>query len=240
MADNEMNERSTPAPQNDEVSTSTQTTQEVTQTSQAVDEAPMTQQQEEKEEEDEVPQPLVVQAPPQINYMWLYAQSFGIQTFFWLQMLWTALSYLGNKTAVVSKSVIRGLQSKTFVFFQDSNYPYRLQDYTVAGPGIAPVEWYYDADKKLFISNTLYNTSSEYTSHHISWLAGEIKYNDLVLYDVSDFLEQVKWAGTTKPSVARVLSAWSLHSGIVLNGKEGLSLHTINEDGTESALPFRV
>ena len=163
-------------------------------------------------------------------------QMYGIQALLWVQFIWNVLSYISNKTIVVSKSVVRGLQHKSYIFFQGSTYPYRLQDYALSGPGVAPVEWFYDADKKLFLSSALYNTSTEYNTHHFQWLTGEIKYNNLVLYDISEFLEDMKWAGASAPSPSHVLSAWSLYSGIVLNNKDGLVLHTINADGTESNL----
>ena len=167
-------------------------------------------------------------------------QHCGIQAFFFMHTVWTWLSYAADKAQVVTKGVVRSLQSKTYVFFKDSNFPYRLQDYATSGPGVAPVEWYYDADKKLFVSSNLYMTNTEAIAHHFQWLSGEIKYNGLVLYDVSDFLEDAKWAGVSQPSPARILAAWSLHSGIVLQFREGLTLHTINEDGTESVLQLRV
>jgi hypothetical protein len=165
-------------------------------------------------------------------------QTLGLQAFLWLQILYQFLQYVSSKTVVISKSVVRGIQPKIFVFFQGSMYPYRLQDVTLAGPGVAPVEWFYDADNKLFLDSKVYNTTNEYHAKHFEWLSGEIKYNNITLYDISDFLEDIKWTGTTKPTVNHVLAAWSLHSGIVLNGKEGLYLYTINENGNESSVAF--
>ncbi len=166
-------------------------------------------------------------------------QQCGIQALFFLHTVWTWLSYAAEKTHVVGKGVVRSLQSKTYVFFKDSNYPYRLQDFTTSGPGVAPVDWYYDADTKLFTASNLYTTNTAAIARHFEWLSGEIRYNGLVLYDISDFLEDAKWAGVTRPSPARILAAWSLHSGIVLQFVEGLTLQTINEDGTESVLQLR-
>jgi hypothetical protein len=125
------------------------------------------------------------------------------------------------------------------VFFQGSPFPYRVQDYTLSGPGVPPIEWYYDADKKLFLSSSVYNTTTEYEMNHFEWLSGQIKYNDLLLQDISDYLQQAKWAGVTRPSAAVLVSAWSLHSGTVLHLSEGLRLHTINQDASESAIPIR-
>jgi hypothetical protein len=167
-------------------------------------------------------------------------QHCGIQTLFFLHTVWTWISYAADKAQVVTKGVVRSLQSKTYVFFKDNTYPYRLQEFVTTGPGVAPVEWYYDADQKLFVASHLYTTNTGAISRHFQWLSGEIKYNGLVLYDVSDFLEDAKWAGVTQPTPSRILAAWSLHSGIVLEFREGLTLHTINEDGTESVLQLRV
>ena len=183
--------------------------------------------------------PAVVQVPP-YQMALFYAQRFGLQSLLFLQVLWTLLSRAASTTHTIGLGVTRSLQTQLYVFFQASLYPYRAQDITLAGPGIAPVEWYYNADEKVFLSSAVYNSTNEYHTHHLQWLAGEVKYNDLVLYDVSDFLQQVRWAGATRPSAALVLAAWSLHSGIVLNLREGLVLKTINEDGAESSLPLRV
>lgn len=190
---------------------------------------------EEEVEEEPVAQPIQDQ-PDYPSLLLTNLQMWGIQALLWIQVLWNALSYASEKTTVVTKSVLRAVQPKLYVFFEGSSYPYRLQDYTLAGPGIAPVEWFYNADTKVFVDSRIYNSSLEYPTQHFEWLSGEIKYNNLVLHDISDFLEEIRWAGRQKPSCSRVLAAWSLSSGIVLNPKEALTLHTINQDGSESVL----
>lgn len=166
-------------------------------------------------------------------------QQAGLHTLLWLQFLWTVLCRVTEATQSVSVSVLRGFQGRVYVFFQGSTHPYRLQDYTIAGPGVPAVEWYYNFDKKLFMSSNTYNTTSEINSHHFEWLSGEIKYNNLLLHDISEYLQEAKWAGAARPSAAVILSAWSLHSGIILHLSEGIQLHTINQDATESVLSTR-
>ncbi len=199
---------------------------------------------EEESSEEEVEEP-VHTAPRHVPVRYdivarQYLQTFSLQALLFLQMMWTVLSRAANVTQSVSVGVVRSLQTQMYIFFQGSTYPYRLQNYTLSGPGIAPVEWYYNADTKVFVSSNLYNTSNEYQTHHFQWLSGEIQFNGLTLYDVTEFLQQVRWAGAAQPSTALVLSAWSLHSGIVLNMRDGLVLKTINQDGTESLLNVRV
>lgn len=182
--------------------------------------------------------PHIQPAIPHHIVAWQMTRQYTLEAFIWLQFFWSILSSFTSKSIVVGKSVMRSLQPPLYVFFKGSDYPYRFQDVTVNGPGVAPVEWYYDADKCLFISSTLYNTSNEYETHHIEWLSAEIKYNSMVLYDITDHVEQVRWAGSTAPTATQVLSAWSLKSGIVLNIKDSLTLHTLNADGTESQIPI--
>ncbi len=189
-----------------------------------------------EEETHEVPH--LEPAVPHHIVAWQMTQRYSLEAFIWLQFFWSVLSYVTSKTIVVGKSVVRSLQAPLYVFFKGSDYPYRFQDVNVNGPGVAPVEWYYDADKCIFISASLYNTSTEYDTHHIEWLSAEIKYNSMVLYDITDHVEQVRWAGSSAPTSSQVLAAWSLKTGIVLNIKDSLTLHTLNADGTESQIPI--
>jgi hypothetical protein len=173
-----------------------------------------------------------------VHTAWELTQTYGLQALLWLQFCWTWVSFFGSKGYEISKNVVRTFQPHIFIYFQGSTYPYRVQDYAIAGAGVAPVEWFFDADKQMFIASNLYNTTTEYEPRHFEWLSGQIKYNDLLLYDITEFLQEVRWAGNERPSPAHILSAWSLSSGIVLNLTEGLTLCTINEDGTESVLPL--
>lgn len=190
-------------------------------------------------EQEEEPQP-----PPSLHLThaphWTQTLTHvGLSTLLWLQFFWTLLCEAGSVAQTVGTSVLRGLQTQTYVFFQGSTHPHRLQDYTLTGPGVPPVAWYYDATKKTFYSGAIYNTTTEYELHHFEWLAGQIKYNNLTLYDVSDYLQQIKWAGQERPSAALVMAAWALHSGVVLTLLDGITLFTINEDASETSVSLR-
>lgn len=188
-----------------------------------------------------VPQdpPPVRQQEQTSDVIWRYARQVGFQSLLWLQFLWSVATQVGSVVQSVSTGVLRGLQSQVYVFFQGSTYPYRLYDYTLTGPGVPAPEWFYDADKKIFYSSTVYNTTTEYALHHFEWLSGQIRYNNLILYDVSDYLQQIKWAGSQRPSAAHVLAAWAIHSGVVLTLLDGITLSTINEDASETSVPIR-
>ncbi len=187
---------------------------------------------EEEEEEEE-------EEAPNFNYSLALAK-FGLHTLLFVQSVWGFLYQAVSTGEAIGRGVLRSLQTPLYIFFKGSSHPYRMQDYSLTGPGVAPIEWYYNAETKRFVSRLLYTTTNEYNTHHLEWLSGQIKYNDLVLYDITDYLQQVRWAGVTRPSTSHVLAAWSLHSGIVLNTVDGLTLQVINSDGTEATLQCRV
>ena len=188
---------------------------------------------EEEEEEDEEEE-----EAPKFNYSLALAK-FGLHTLLFVQTVWSFLSQAASTSQTIGRGVLRSLQTPLYIFFKGSSYPYRMQDYSLTGPGVAPIEWYYNAETKRFASSLVANTPNEYMTHHFEWLSGQIKYNDLVLYDISDYLQQARWAGTVRPSISHVLAAWSLHSGIVLNVVDGLTLQVIKSDGTEATLQCR-
>jgi hypothetical protein len=152
----------------------------------------------------------------------------------WLRAFWQFL------TSVV-RGVKRGLRDNIYVFFQGSSYPYYLDDIQMSSPAIPSVEWYYNAKTHTFISGRLYNASQQYHTQHIPYLTAEVKYNDLTLYDISDFIDSVRWAGEegeVMPNADHLVSAWTLSSGIVLQRSEAMALSVINTNGEDMRVPL--
>lgn len=141
------------------------------------------------------------------------------------------LGFLGN----VLKHVSHAFEPEVYVFFKDSFYPYRLADCRLNQPGIAEVEWYYDDDRKLFFKPS----ADQRENTHFPYLSVEIKYNDLTLYNISDFVESMRWsAEDTPPSADHILGIWMMKKGIVLS-KTHLSLSIINEEGNVETISLR-
>lgn len=152
-----------------------------------------------------------------------------------LQALWLLLRS-------IVKGVKRGVTENIYVFFEGSSYPYYLDDIQMASPAIPSVEWYYNAKTHTFISARLYNNSQQYHTHHIPYLAAEVKYNDLLLYDISDFIDSVRWGGEEDegmPNADHLVSAWTLSSGIVLKRSDAMTLSVINTDGDDMRVPLK-
>lgn len=164
-----------------------------------------------------------------------------LQAVAFLNMTWTALQYAGRFVADISKGIYRAIQPDTYIFFAGETHPYRLSDVRMEGPGIAPIAWHYNARSHVFVSGALFDNSQEIHTFHLPFLACDIKYNDLTLYDISDFVERIRWAGTqgqTHPNPRHILAAWTLESGVVLQHSESLKLSAINDNGETVEMPL--
>jgi hypothetical protein len=183
----------------------------------------------------------LVVAAPQLHLTDIYIQSMvylfrflTVSTQF-LQFVWLLLGNVGH-------GIKRSFQEEIYIFFKDSSYPYSVNDVKFNQSGVPEIEWYYNATKNTFLTARLYTNSQTYHTHHIPFLTAEVKYNDLTLYDISDFINSVRWAGEEgepMPDVDVLLSAWSLSSGIVLKRSEQMNLCVINTDGNETKVPLR-
>lgn len=115
---------------------------------------------------------------------------------------------------------------ETYYFFEGSSHPYSSLIAKKEGLAVATLEWTYIKDTHRFL-----DTSITIKDHPISWLSAEIKQDSHVLYDITPFLEQVRWRGLAMPSADHILEAWSLDSGFILNKKLHLNLEYINDEG---------
>jgi hypothetical protein len=140
------------------------------------------------------------------------------------------------------KAVRNSFRDEQYVFFEGSSFPYKLEDLHLDSPGVPAVEWYYNATTNTFITARLYANSQQFTKHHIPYLAAQIKYNELTLYDISEFVDSVRWAGEegeVMPNVDHLVSAWTLSSGIVLRRSPTMVLSVINTDGNDAQISLR-
>lgn len=165
----------------------------------------------------------------------LYFLRFMNLTGQFLQFLWLLFGNIG-------KGIRKTVKDDIYVFFKDSSYPYSVLDVQLSGSGTPEIEWYYNASTHTFLTSRLYANSQSYHTHHIPYLTAEVKYNDLILYDISDFINSVRWAGEESepmPNVDHLISAWSLSSGVVLKRSPQMNLCVINTDGEEVKIPLR-
>jgi len=205
------------------------------------------QEQEQEQEQEEVEaqvqeQVHVYDQPLIVHNQWSISPEYALYALVTFNFLWTVTKSVTEFTYTVGKSVWRTLQPDTYYFFQGYDAAYKASDYTRSGPGVPPVEWLYDSKKKTFM-----NPMGSQRSHHLPWLSAEIKHMNLNLYDITEFVESIRYfhdegssvpSATSVPSAEHVLSAWSLESGILLDKSGSLVLSVIDENGDGEEIPL--
>jgi len=149
----------------------------------------------------------------------------------------TVLLYTVKEYSVrIVYGVYRGVTDEEYAFHQGSNAAYSLYKLKTDSAASASLEWIYNPERKQFkhVDSSL---DDEYV--YFPYLSAEIYHGNLRLYDISEFVSQLKWRApadsvtTLRPSAKHILSAWFLSSGVVLDVSLSLSLHTITDEGEE-------
>lgn len=151
-----------------------------------------------------------------------------------INMIWTVIEGTVKYTKKVSTGVYSGLQQQTYYFFKDSAFPWDSRRVKLNAAGSPRVDWYYNADTKLFRRE-----ENDNHLHHFPYLTAEIYHGDLSLYDITSFTESLRWTGgDVAPSVNHVLAAWFLETGILLDASLPIILRVCNQEGEMNDIPI--
>jgi hypothetical protein len=155
-------------------------------------------------------------------------------TFF--QRLSVFLYFARKYTIRIFNGVYRGITDEEYAFHRGSNTAFSLHKLKTESAAAASLEWIYSADKKQFKHAI---ASPEDETHYFPYLSAEVYHGNLRLYDISEFVSELKWtacSGADRPSAKHILSAWSLETGVVLDLSLSLSFHVITESGDEEII----
>ena len=160
-------------------------------------------------------------------------------------------SDLYERAVTVSKkvydAVVSAFQPCFWVFFKDTHAPYSFQTLSLSAPGSLQPNWIYDSTNLRFIpviygelpSVTMVRTDSR---KRLPILSLEVRSKNSVsskcIYDLTDFIEKVrvcyvKNVNYGSPTVAQVIGAWSISSGVILDWSQQIFVNIINQDGDD-------
>lgn len=143
-------------------------------------------------------------------------------------MVWNVLSWAAYYTKKAVVGAYEGVTDDTYYFFHSSAIPYQASKVKLSVAGSPRVQWTYKNDTQLFI-----HSNGEGRSQHLPYLAASIWHEDLMLYTISDFIEDCKYQGEEPPSPQHILAAWFLKTGILLDPSLPFVLKVVTEDGTD-------
>jgi hypothetical protein len=159
-------------------------------------------------------------------------------------MLWFAIAYNIMASSYISfaefvkkiNTVYTALTCpEYYIFFKNSAYPYLLRNTHAWATGSAVPEFIYWADSKVFmpwVSNDVYYVAPLENGNTLPMLSLELvnTSDETVAYDLTDFIERVRYMGESIPTLNQVIAVWTLASNVVPNLNE-MKIRYVNEDG---------
>lgn len=134
---------------------------------------------------------------------------------------------------------------KTHLFFEDISTPYDKLSVNIGTPSSAIPQWYYRSDTKTFVEwslefQTMDDAMQSLTAENIPILSMAVVDEERVIHDLTDFLETVRvfHSASKFPSIAHIIGAWSLASGIVLNTRKEYYVNIITNTADMIAMPI--
>ena len=159
-------------------------------------------------------------------------------------MLWFAIvynimasSYMSFAEFVKKVNIVYAAVTRPeyYIFFKNSAYPYLLSNTHPWATGSAVPEFVYWANSKIFmpwVSNNVYRVEPWENGNTLPLLSLDLvnTSDDTVAYDLTDFIEGVRYVGDSIPTLNQVIAVWTLASNVVPNLAE-MKIRYVNEDG---------
>jgi len=159
-------------------------------------------------------------------------------------MLWFAIvynimasSYMSFAEFVKKINIVYAAVTRPeyYIFFKNSAYPYLLSNTHPWATGSAAPEFVYWSQSKIFmpwVSNDVYYVSPKEDGKTLPLLSLDLvnTSDDTVAYDLTDFIEGVRYMGESIPTLNQVIAVWTLASNVVPNLAE-MKIRYVNEDG---------
>ena len=170
-----------------------------------------------------------------------------LQALFFLR-IYNCLSYAVTASAMNIKTLYTAVEGafsvKTHVLFEGISTPYDKLLVNTGAPSSARPLWWYQKDAAAFIEWSPRINAEERVTNvkgaSLPILSMTIVGEERIVHDLTDFVERARvfhTNGGTFPSVAHIIGAWSLSSGIVLNTRNEYFANIITNTADTMALP---
>jgi hypothetical protein len=138
--------------------------------------------------------------------------------------LYTVYDECVTHTVYIWETLVNAYTTKTHVFFEGIATPYLSSAVNVGAPSSAVPLWHYRADTKTFVEWSLQGMTHQHAQllqkRELPILSMTVIDGERTLHDLTDFIGPIQVFHSNPeifPSIAHILAAWSLSSGIVLN-----------------------
>lgn len=158
---------------------------------------------------------------------------------FWFLSVYNSVTKVTESTISVVQKIYRALYGAfipdSFIFFDGVVYPYPEAVINPTASTSATPVWRYLAETKQFVAWSLHGSlETAQMSHSLPILSMDIYEGDNTVYDLTDFTEKIRVYNDSmtplSPSVAHIVSAWTLSSGVVLDPSRDFKIRYMTQE----------
>ena len=162
---------------------------------------------------------------------WLNKESLLYWSIHITTMLWNYSSLAAYYVYKAAQGAYRGVQNPIYYFFEHSTVAYEASHVKLNTPGAPTIDWIYDFDSRVFR-----RPESTDEKKHLPYLTAAVNHQDLSLYDLTDFVQSIRYCGSSAPTAQHIMAAWFLHTGILLDLSLPMTLQVCTEEGEEKTV----
>lgn len=153
-------------------------------------------------------------------------------------MLSIMADFCATNVVYLYKTLVNAYSVKTYLLFERIESPYNRSDVHLGSASSALPLWYYREDTRTFNEWSLEYTENKRSE--IPILSMAITDGERILHDLTEYMESVRVFHSTGaiPSIAHILGAWSLSSGIVLNPSNNYFVTVITSTADTLTFPM--
>lgn len=160
--------------------------------------------------------------------------------------IYTLSDYCINHVVYLWKTLVSAYTIKTHIFFEGIVSPYSKSEVNLGAPSSAVPLWHYSTDTKRFVEwsrdhRRMSDAEKVLTMKELPILSMAIVDDERIIHDLTDFVGSIRVFHSDPkvyPSIAHIVGAWSLSSGIVLNPLKEYFANSITSSADTIAIPI--
>jgi hypothetical protein len=130
----------------------------------------------------------------------------------WLPWLYNRVNYLVNISNKFARSINNTLYYENqWIFLVNKSTPIPKQLFNVSDINPIKMKWNASTNPPRFTATTFLTTPPEWK--HISYLSFTVTLSDKSFHDLTDWINDVRWAGFVQPTPLEIFTLWCCETG---------------------------
>jgi len=138
--------------------------------------------------------------------------------------VYMAVNYLAAGTHKLVTRLSETAMPNVWVLFEGYNAFLPLWKVYAKDAATAPIAMYFAPE-----NYAMYLGLESDAKKKLPWLSAQIKYKDITLYSLDEFVEKIRYEDMLVMTPASIVAAWSVTQGVILNTNLELTLEVIDD-----------